>query len=50
MNKEKEPKSLLEVRAWKKSVAKDTRKLPRVAVFTYFNKNISIRRFKKSAA
>ncbi len=48
MNKEKEPKSLLEVRSWKKSVAKETRKLPRVAVFAYFNKSVIIRKMKKA--
>ncbi len=50
MNKGKEPKSLLEVRSWKKSVAKETQKLPRVALFAYFNKSIGASRLKKASA
>lgn len=37
MKKGKESKSILEVRAWKKAVAKETQKLKGDALLAYFN-------------
>lgn len=37
MRNKKEPKSILEVRAWKNAVAKETRRLSGGALIAYYN-------------
>ena len=49
MKKEKESKSLLEVRKWKKEVAKEASKLHGQARLDYYNKSIKSWRSQKAA-
>lgn len=49
MNGKKESKSLIEVRDWKKAVAKETEKLQGRALLNYYNRSIKSREKERAA-
>ena len=49
MRKQRESKALLEVRKWKREVAKEARKLHGKALVEFYNKSIKIWEAKKAA-
>ena len=49
MSTEKESKALLEVRKWKKAVAKEANRLHGQARLDYYNGGIKVRKGKKAA-
>lgn len=49
MNGKKESKSLIEVREWKKAVAKETEKLQGRFLLSYYNRSIKHREKEKAA-
>lgn len=50
MKKEKESKTLLEVRKWKKEAAKEASKLHGQELVDYYNKSLKILKRRKKAA